>query len=297
MQQSIQLVSVGRHTRLGDVLERAVEDVSFETVRSEDFPDGNAEKRRLLFAISGDGTGANDELSALTCRILSGGCSFGGSVCGAVADGERGGALHADVLKLLLALNGAGCAIANGPCVEASRNLKNLSYQSGDEKIFPFELYGMQARALARRLMAFEAEEEGAKRLRFVSTLESEGAGRDWREALGRELAKHGGAFAEDGGPADATLLLCENTSNIPGETTLRMLDGFDACALSCIVASPRFGADFYCMQILERACLQGACSLAPYGFAVCDGATAAEALAVDAMFENAGRAIRKLLQ
>jgi len=297
MRQSIKLVSVGQHTRLGDILERALESVAFETVRSEDFAKQDWEKQKLLFAVSGDGFGQNEALQILTRGVLGGKCHLEGAVCAVVADAAQGGALHADVLKLLLALNGAGCAIVGRPCVEATRDLKNLSYETGDAGTPPFELYARQAQSLVERLTEFVPAKSDQKRLRFISALESEGAGHDWETALGREVSALGGALAGDGETADATLLLCENARNIPDEATLRMIDGLDACALSCVVASPRTGVDFYCMQILERACIQGACSLPPRAFTVCDGVSAVEALAVGAVFENVRRALAALLQ
>lgn len=296
MRQSIKLISVGHHTRLGDILERAVENVTFETVRSEDFEKGDHDEQRLLFAVSGDEFGENKALSELTRNVRNGRCRVGGAICAVVADDEQGGALHADVLKLLLALNGAGCTIINHPCVEASRNLKNLSYASGDESTPPFELYAEQAHLLIERLIEFAPDEKRKKRIRFVSALESEGTGRDWRDAIGRAASACGGAFAGEDETPDIMLLLCENTRNMPGETTLQILDEDELRTLSCIIASPRFGADFYCMQLLERACIQGACSLAPRAFTVCDGVSAFEALAVGATFENVRRALEKTL-
>lgn len=296
MRQSIKLVSVGRHTRLGDILERAVEGFAFETVRAEDVPGKDMEKQKLLFAVSGDNHGGNEALSTLTRAILSGECRLNGSVCAVVGDDEQGGALHADILKLLLALNGAGGALVNRPCVEASRDLKNLPYQTGDESAPPFEQYRRQARLLTERLMEFEPAKNSEKRIRPVFALAEEGTVRDWQSALEREASARGGTIAPEGETAYTTLFVCENLRNIPDETTLRMLDGLGACTLSCIAASPRFGADFFCMQILERACLQGAASLAPRAFTICDGASAAEALAVGPIFEKVRHAIANLL-
>lgn len=296
MQQSIQLISVGRHTRLGDILERALEGVSFQSIHAEDFAQEKREHQRLLFAVSGDALGENEALSALTRDVLRGKCKLCGSVCAVVGDGEQGGALHANILQLLLALNSAGCAIINHPCVEASRDLKNLSYQTGDENTPPFELYCRQAGLLAERLLAFQPTETDDKRIRFVSALESEGNGRDWKDALGREMNAHGAKFAETDKPADATLLLCENTRNMLDGATVGLIGDFEEGELSCIVASQRFGSDLFCMQILEQACIQGAYSLASRAFTVFDGASAAEVLAVGAMFEKARHALVSII-
>jgi hypothetical protein len=159
MHEKITIVSVGRHTRLGDVLERVVDGYPFQTSDGADSDLDDWTNQRILFAISGDDTGANESLHALTGRLLSGKRRLSGSVCAAIADGEQGGALHADVLKLLLAANGAGCAILNRPCVEASRDLKNISSMYGGRKGSAFERYGAHARALTQRLARYEALE------------------------------------------------------------------------------------------------------------------------------------------
>ena len=295
MQQSIQLISVGRHTRLGDILECALEGVSFQSVRAEDFVEENREQQKLLFAVSGDALGKNEALSALTRDVLSGKCNLDGSVCAVVGDGEQGGALHANILQLLLALNSAGCAIIRHPCVEASRDLKNLPYQTGDEGTLPFELYCKQGRLLVERLLAFQSAETGDKQIRFVCALESEGIDRDWQDAITRVAGTHGCKLVQDDKPAEKVLLLCENASNAVDEATARRIDKLKACALSCIVASPRFGSDFYCMQLLEQACVQGVCELAPRAFTVFDGASASQVLAVGTMFEKARYVIATL--
>ena len=56
---------------------------------------------------------------------------------------------------------------------------------------------------------------------------------------------------------------------------------------LRVAVASPRAGAELYCMLALERACAQGNYRLPPNAFTVLDGFTAAEALTSKAEVER----------
>ena len=60
------VVSIGRHTRLGDILEYALAGQAFETVDMERFFSESWTKRRLLFAISADESDGNAHLHTLT---------------------------------------------------------------------------------------------------------------------------------------------------------------------------------------------------------------------------------------
>lgn len=292
MRETITIVSAGRHTRLGDVLERAVDDLPFETADASALSGADWAGKRLLFAVSAEPSGANEALCALSGRILRGECDFTGSACAAVLDAAQGGGAHADLLKLFLAANGKGCTVLNRPCVEAGRDMKNISLMYGGGRNEPFGLYCAAARALTERLAGFAPGGSEKKRVRFVSALESDGTSREWRAALERELAQSGRSFADDdGGEADVTLLLAENADNLPDEKLLRALDDPSGRALRCIFASPWFGAELFCMLALERACLRGRFFLPPDAFIVLEGAGAAEALAVRETFEKAKRA------
>ena len=291
MRETITIVSVGGHTRLGDVLEGAVDGLPFETADAAALSGADWSNKRLLFAVSADAFGANEALGALSARVLRDECDFSGSVCTAVLDAAQGGNAHADLLKLLLAVNGAGCTLMNRPCVEAGRDMKSVPLMYGGGRGAPFVLYARAVRALTERLAGFAPAEKGKRRVRFVSALESEGTSREWRTALERMLKQNGGAFAKDDEEADTTLLLAENTANLPDETTLRALDDPRGGALRCILASPWFGAELFCMLTLERACLQGSFYLPPNAFTVLEGVGAGEALATAETFERAKRA------
>jgi len=279
MRETITIVSIGGHTRLGDVLEGAVDGLPFETADAAALSGADWSNKRLLFAVSADAFGANEALGALSARVLRGECDFSGSVCTAVLDAAQGGNAHADLLKLLLAVNGAGCTLMNRPCVEAGRDMKSVPLMYGGGRGAPFVLYARAVRALTERLAGFAPAENGIGRVRFVSALESEGTSREWRTALERVLKQNSGAFAGDDEEADTTLLLTENTANLPDETILRALDDPRGGALRCILASPWFGAELFCMLVLERACLQGSFYLPPDAFTVLEGADAGEAV------------------
>ena len=72
LKNPITMISVGRHTRLGDVLEQALESLPFQSMETEELSGLNAAGARLLFAASADATGENEQLNRLTQRFRSG---------------------------------------------------------------------------------------------------------------------------------------------------------------------------------------------------------------------------------
>ena len=276
MKQTIDLISLGRHTRLGDALEHALEGQSFQTITAEELAGAALTNRRLLFAASADSLGENADMRALTLELLRGGRDLSGSVCAVIADGEQGGALQLDALLLLQAANGAGAACISRPLFETGRDLRNLPPVSGGGRGTPFERYLALARSLALRLSGYEPPQGEKKRVRLISALES-GITQDWRGALARICADAGGVFAENE-EAENTILLCENTTGLPGERTLALLNGGSG-RLSCMVASPMAGGELYSLALLSQICARGDFSLTPNGITLFDGLSAGEAL------------------
>ena len=276
MKQTIDLISPGRHTRLGDALEHALEGMPFQTITAEELAGAELTNRRLLFAASADSLGENAEMRALTLNLLRGGRDLSGSVCAVIADGEQGGAVQIDALRLLQAANDAGAACIARPLFESGRDLRNLSPAAGGGRGTPFERYLALARNLALHLSGYEPPQGEKKRVRLISALEP-GATQDWRGALARICAAAGGVFAEDE-DAENTILLCENTTGLPSERTLALLNGGSGC-LSCIVASPIVGGELYSLALLSQISARGDFSLAPNGITLFDGLSAGEAL------------------
>jgi hypothetical protein len=277
------------------VLERAVNGLAFETVDAANLSGEDWAGKRLLFAVSADVYGVNEALDALIARMLRKECDLTGSVCAAVLDAVQSGEAHAGLLRLLLAANGAGCMVINRPCVEAGRDMRNVPVMYDGAGGTPFDLYAAAARSLTERLVRVKHAEAGNGRMRLVSALAGKGAARDWRAALEHALADEGGSFADENGEAQETLLLVENTNNIPDEKTLLLLDGPHGGALRCLLASPWFGAEVFCMLALERACLQGTFYLPPDAFTVLEGVSAAEAVLSRRDWEKVRRTLRAL--
>ncbi len=265
------VVSIGNHTRLGDVLEYAVAGLAFETIEPEVFLRGSWQNRRVLFAISADVSGENTQLRALAAGLRVGVCRLEGCTCATLVDGASGGDAHLDAIALLLAANNAGARVIAKPLLEGGRELK--PFLGGKES--PFERYRMLARELTARLCA-EALQAASPLVRLLTALEG-GAVFDWRAFLARVVSQTGGEM-EDIGTPDATILLCENEGGLPDERTLSLFSG--AGLLRLLIASPATGSELYIACLIERACLRGGYALPPHAVLVFDGMSAVEAMA-----------------
>ena len=266
------LVSVGRHTRLGDILEYALAGVAFETVETEAFLHGDWMHRRVLFAIS---TGETDDCAGLHALIAAwkrNDCFFEGCVCAAIVDGAQGRLAHLDTLALLLEANRVGAMLPPRPLLEGDWELR---YFSGGRES-SFERYRVQARSLVERLMAAEPTMPEHPRVRPLAALE-DGPAQDWLAMLKRMTENRSGVLVESKEP-DETILVCENTGGLPDDRTLSLLDG--GGRLGVFLASPAMGAELYIACVLEHACLRGDYSLTPRAMLVFEGYCAVEVAA-----------------
>jgi hypothetical protein len=290
----ITLISIGRHTRLGDVLEQALEGLSFQTVETEELSGFNAAGARLLFAASADATGANEHLHALTQRFRCGELRLQGAACAVIADGEQGGGIQADSLKLLLSASDAGAACIPQPLLESRRDLRSFLETTGAARKTPFDAYVSRANTLIRRLSEFEIERPAPMRVRLASSLTG-GAVKDWRSALSRILAEDGSALTE-GDDATHTILLAENTSGLPDERTLALLKRGSG-RLTCLIPSPVAGGELYSLALLDQTCVRGGYSLSPEGMLVFEGLSAVEVLSSKAELERVKQALLKTVK
>ena len=288
MDNPITLISIGRHTRLGDVLEQALSALPFQTLEVEELAGTGTAGTKLLFAVSADAQGENEQLRQCTYRLKRGEYRLDGATCALLADGEQGGAIQLDSLKLLLAASTAGASCIPQPLLEARRDLKPFSDAAGAARKTPFEAYVAKAAALIMRLSAYETELPERARVRVISPLTG-GAARDWRSALSRIVAESGGVLVE-ADDAERTILLAENTSGLPDERTLALLRRGSG-RLTCLVASPAAGSELYSLALLDQACVRGGYSLAPEGMLVFEGLSAIEVLSSKAELERVKQA------
>ena len=279
--EKLVVVSIGTHTRLGDVLESALTGVAFETVTAEDFSRRRWEDRRLLFAISAGADGENAQLRALASQLARGDCALADSVCACIVDGASGGHAHLDAIKLLLAANDAGAEVIATPLLESGRELR--TFASGKEA--PFSRYCSLAEGLVARLMEAKplASQTDAITSRFLTALEA-GTARDWSALIARYLELNE-EFPTKRDVVNQTILLCENQNSLPDENTLSRLTGVGYLRL--LLASPATGSELYLACLLERAVLRGNYALPPRAVLVFEGLSAAEVLSSKAELER----------
>lgn len=270
------IVSLGQHTRLGDALEYAMAGIAFETVDAGDLAQGDWTNRRLLFAASADAYGENENLRALAALLIGGGCDLAGGVCAMIADGEQGGAIHLDAIRLLLAANTAGAEILSRPLLESGRDLRNIAPEAGGKES-AFDRYRALAQALTKRLSEYESTRPDHRCVRFACALDA-GVTNDWRAAIRRMLAASNVELSEDDAETEETILLCENTDGLPDSRTLALLKG--SGEMRFLVASPATGGELYAASLMERACLRGKYALPPHAVTLFEGLSAVEVLA-----------------
>ena len=122
--KKILVVSVGHHSRLGDILEYALAEVAFETVEVDAFLRGTWMHRRLLFVLSTEKTDEDAGLHALCLHLRHNADFLKDCVCAAIADNAQGRLSHLDLLALLLAANSAGASLPTHPLLEGDRELR-----------------------------------------------------------------------------------------------------------------------------------------------------------------------------
>ncbi len=289
MKTPITLISIGKHTRLGDVLEQALEGLPFRTLEAEELAGESAAGARLLFAVSADAHGENEQLRQWTTRLIRGDYRLDGAACALIADGEQGGTLQADALRLLLSASNAGASCISQPLLESRRDLKPFSGAGEATRRTPFDAYVAKAMALTKRLSEYETDLPKRPRVRLLSPLTG-GTAKDWRSALTRILTEYGAVLTEDE-HAQRSILLAENTSGLPDERTLALLRRGSG-RLTCLVASPAAGSELYSLALLDQACVRGGYSLAPEGMLIFEGMSAIEVLASKAELERVKQAL-----
>lgn len=273
LKDSILVVSIGRHTRLGDILEIALEGIQFHIMEADKIETSDCRDSRVLFAASADPAGENPQMRSLAARMIRGELRMDGAVCAAIADGEQGGTVRTDALKLLLAANSAGAEILPRALLETDKDLRALAGAGRGQT--SFDRYCCLAREMTQRLDSYRPVETGVE-IQLELSLE-DGLAQDWKTALQRLIKKSG--VRGDSGKTDREILLfTENTTGLPDGRALAR-PGRERGRLTCLIASPA-GGDLYPLALLDQVFARTDCAIAPEGMCVFEGLSAAEVLA-----------------
>ncbi len=243
------VISAGSHRRLRAVLDFALAGRRWEAARPEQLPP--LAGRRVIFAVSLDGTGLSRGFDRLLRALRGGRAPMDGAAAVVLVDGA--GELYTKQAAhlLVMAANGAGCAFPGKALVEGTGSLGNLDVQSRRRGLTREETYRVLARELVERLADFDpprfarprvlmlhaSDRSTSNTLALGGRLQALLADRcDWEEVSLRNGTVHdcrgctytvcahyaqqqgcfyGGAMVEEVYPAlmrsDALLLLCPN--------------------------------------------------------------------------------------
>ena len=117
--------------------------------------EGALKDRRVLFAVSLDGSGVNPEFCALLAYLRTHPGCLRGCVGGILVDGEGDLYTKSAGRDLALAASLAGCAFPGRPLVEAVGDLRNFTVQAKNAMCSLEEAYRRAAADLARRVLDF----------------------------------------------------------------------------------------------------------------------------------------------
>ncbi len=146
------VVSLGQHTRLGDILEYALDGRAFDTVTADMLPETGLDGRRILFAISLDGYGMQPEALACMRYLRAHPRALEGAAGALLLDSETELYTKDLARTFILDANFAGCRFIARPLVEATGSLRNFDVLSGIHGVDRFTAYQRAARTLIDRL-------------------------------------------------------------------------------------------------------------------------------------------------
>lgn len=187
MNGKLTLVSMGCHTRLGDVLEYALHELPFDMVTIDELPEVSLRGRRLCFALSVDESGVQPDYFRALGYLRAHTGALEDSVGVLLVDGASEQYTKGLARTLVLAANASGCRFPGRPLVEATKSLKNFEVLSGVRGIDRFTAYRHTAKSLLSRLAAYVSPRFEQPQVLLLHASNPE---RSNTLALGRAVAK-----------------------------------------------------------------------------------------------------------
>jgi len=163
--ETILVLSFGKHERLHTVLSHALEGKRHEIRQAEEVADRDLRFRRILFALSLDEAGIELSLYRFLDRLRKEEGLLEGSVGALVVDGAGELYTKQAARSLTLGANFSGCAFPGRPLVEGTGSLMNLRIQAKRRGLSLMESYKAQCRELVERLVNFRAEKKERPKL------------------------------------------------------------------------------------------------------------------------------------
>lgn len=157
MDKRLTIISLGVHTRLGDILEYALQDVAFDIVTMEHIADAQLTNRRILIAVTLDEYGLQREAIEFLRHLRMNPNALSNSVGAVLLDGQTELYTKEVARMLVFDANRAGCRFPIRPLVEATGSLRNFDVLSGVHGVDRYTAYQNAARELVVRLLSDSA--------------------------------------------------------------------------------------------------------------------------------------------
>ncbi|MDR0841440.1 MAG: NAD(P)H-dependent oxidoreductase [Christensenellaceae bacterium] len=194
MEQSLTVVSIGRHTRLTQALQYALSGVPHDMAIIDTEGDMPCLRgKRVLFALSVGAYGLSAELCRLLLHLRAQADALDGSVAALLIDGESELYTKQLAQMLVLSANGAGCCFIGKPLVEGTGSLANLAIHAGLRGGSLLNAYCETARGLVERLRAFQPPQYAKPRMLVLHA--SDHATSNTLDLSGAVCTKLAGAF------------------------------------------------------------------------------------------------------
>lgn len=123
------------------------------------------ENEKIIFAISIDELGMNEEYYKLLGKIRRKEIEFFGCVGGVIVDGDNEMYTKSVARELVFSANENGCAFAGRSLVEATKNLQNFTIRSQNKNLPLMETYLDSVKNLVKRVTAFEFKKENTNKI------------------------------------------------------------------------------------------------------------------------------------
>lgn len=152
-EKRLTVLSLGRHTRLGDILEHALAERPFDVVTVDALADTELQNRRILFAVSLDAYGLSNDAAACMRYLRMHQTALEGATGALLLDGETELYTKDVARDLIFDANRAGCRFPVRPLVEATGSLRNFDVLCGVHGIDRYTAYRQATEALLVRLL------------------------------------------------------------------------------------------------------------------------------------------------
>ncbi|MEG1525438.1 MAG: NAD(P)H-dependent oxidoreductase [Clostridia bacterium] len=152
MPERLTILTLGKHTRLGDILAYALDGVDFNAVTAEEMKSTDLRGRRILFALSLDESGLADDFMCCIRYLRTHFQALDGATGAILVDSATELYTKEIARTLVFDANCSGCRFPGRGMVEATKSLKNFDVLCGVYGVDRYTAYQRAVRLLIERL-------------------------------------------------------------------------------------------------------------------------------------------------